>query len=202
MAKVKKEIREPKKKAFKPWLEDKISSARKQAKSRAARAAQRYGGPAGVALIILLISLSLFLPKNEFQRVKERLAQSSSDFEAHLALAEEYLKNNQFEAAEKELLLAQESQSPKILGLVTINLEKVRERKRQSNPTDIRKLITLWEKITQEKPDYRDGYFQIAVLYYKLGENEKVREYVEKTLLLDPNFEPAGKLIQELESRE
>lgn len=184
-------------------LENKIKAARKVLEPRAARAS-RYGAPAGVALIILLISLSLFLPKDQLQQAKERLTRNPSDFEAHLILAEEYLKNNQLEEAERELLLAQKiqkssyqaSERPRtgILGVATSTLAQLWQRKMESNPEDIRKLIEYWEKIVAEEPDYRDGYLHLALYYFKLGNKDKARENLDKALDLDPNYEPAKEL--------
>lgn len=206
MAKVKKESKSQSVKVSKyvgPWLENKIERTRKVLRPRSARAS-RYGAPAGVALIILLISLSLFLPKDQLQQAKERLARNSDDFEAHLILAEAYLKDNQLEAAERELLIAQQIQQsgyqttpqPKtgILGITTSTFSQLWQRKMASNPEDIRRLIEYWEKIVAEKPDYRDGYLQLAILHYKLYENEKAKEYLQKALELDPNFQPAREL--------
>lgn len=205
MAKIKKETKKTKetKGKLRPWLEDKIAAARKVAKPRTARAA-RYGAPAGVALTILLISLSLFLPKDQLQQAKERLARNPNDFEAHLILAEEYLKNNQLEAAEQELSMAKRIQQSGyqatgqirkgILGATTSTFSQLWQSKMESSPEDIRKLIRYWEMIVAEKPDYRDGYLQLALLHYKLYENDKAREYLEKVLKLDPNFEPAREL--------
>ena len=182
-------------KAIKPWLENKIAAVRKVAKPRAAKAS-RYGAPAGVALIILIISLSFFLPKNHFQRAKERLARDPNDFEAHLILAEEYLKNNQLEEAEKELLFAQQLQKSGggILGVAVSSLDQLWWKKQGSNPKDIKELISYWEEVVAEKPDYRDGYLRLALLHFKLYENKEAREYLEKALGFDPNFEPAKEM--------
>lgn len=145
---------------------------------------EKYGAPTGVVLVILLIALSFFLPKNQFQQAKERLVRNPKDFEAHLMLAEEYLKNNQLDEAEKELLLAEKN----------LQSNQLWQKKMESSPEEIRILIGGWEKIVAEKPNYRDGYLKLALLYYKLYENEKAREYLQKALELDPNFKPARKL--------
>jgi len=197
MAKVKKESKSQRVKVSRyvgPWLKNKIAAARKLAKPRAAKASH-YSAPAGVALIILLVSLSLFLPKTQFQRAKERLVRNPDDFEAHLILAEEYLKKNQLEKAEKELSLAQKNlQFEQVLEETTSTFGQLWQRMRISNPEDVRKLIEAWEKIVAERPDYRDGYLQLALLHYKLYENKKADEYLQKALELDPNFEPAREL--------
>ncbi|HUS59758.1 MAG TPA: hypothetical protein VMX76_00010 [Nevskiaceae bacterium] len=148
---------------------------------------KKYGILAGVALLIFLIVYSLTLPKNQFQQAKEKLVKNPNEFEAHLILAEEFLKNNQFEKAEKELLMAQE-QKP------NSKLKKLWQKKLYSDPKDIKKLIQAWEKIVAEKPDYRDAYLSLSWLHYQNYEDQKAKNYLQKTIELDPNFEPTLKL--------
>lgn len=210
MAKVKKDIKLPSYQAIKkigqvkPWVGNKIAEARKLGEHRAARAARRWGAPAGVALIIFLLIGSFFLPKNSFQQAKQSLLRNPNDFQAQLILVEELLANNQFEEAEKMLLLAQNQinlSNNQVLGEQTNpQLEELWQRKYYSDPEDIKKLITIWEKIIKEKTGYRDGYLQLAYLHYKLYENEKAKEYLEKAIELDPNYELARELEKILEN--
>lgn len=62
------------------------------------------------------------------------------------------------------------------------------------NRNALQEQMTIWENISKEYPTYRDAYFQAAVLAYRLGDSTKERLYLEKTLQLDPNYEPAKKL--------
>jgi len=121
------------------------------------------------------------------------------------------LTNNQFKEAERALLLAQqrgstgqrvnELQSNTIFGKeVNSKLEELWQKKLYSDPENIKKLIIAWEKIIDEKPNYRDGYLQLAYLYYKLYKNEKAKEYLQKAIKLDPNYEPIRKMKKILSS--
>ncbi len=206
MAEIKKKPKPSQKKETKfqakPWLEDKIKAARKLAKPYASRVS-RYGISAGVVLTILLVVASLFLQKSPFQSAKERLTKDPHDFEAHLLLAEEYLENNQLGEAEKELLLAQEFKvkDNQVLGQRTsASLDELWQRKREANPEEIKKSIQSWKEIITEKPDYRDGYLQLALLHYKLYEDKKAEEYLQEALTIDPNFEAAKQLEELLRS--
>lgn len=186
------------KKSIRLWLENKIVTARKLSKHRAARAAARFGAPAGVALLFFIFLYSLFLPKDKFQLAKERLVKNPNDFEAHLILAGEYLVNNQIEEAEEELVAVSSIQpstdsKQQVLGLSS-RLDELWLRWQEKKPEEVEKLIAEWEAIISEKPDYRDGYLQLALLHYKLYENEKAKEYLQKALELDPNFEPTKEL--------
>lgn len=58
--------------------------------------------------------------------------------------------------------------------------------------------ISHWEKVAATYPGYRDAYFTLAVLYYQLNEKEKAREYLEKALTIDPNFEKGRELERKL----
>lgn len=49
--------------------------------------------------------------------------------------------------------------------------------------------IGKWEEIINKYKDYRDGYFQLAILEYRLRNFDKAKFYLKKTLDLDPNFE-------------
>ncbi len=57
--------------------------------------------------------------------------------------------------------------------------------------------VTHWEGVVEKYKGYRDGYFQLAVLEYKLGDRGKATMYLQKALELDPNFE-AGKKLDKL----
>lgn len=54
--------------------------------------------------------------------------------------------------------------------------------------------INYWEKVVSRYKGYRDGYFQLALLEYQLGNREKAAAYVKQALFLDPNFAPAQEL--------
>lgn len=79
-----------------------------------------------------------------------------------------------------------------ILGsqLYTLGQErKVLEQERQQ----IFVKINHWEKVVGKYSDYRDGYFQLALLYFQLKNTEKAKHYLSKALELDPNFEEGRK---------
>ena len=196
-------------KRFNPWFENKIQKIRNLSQHQAARAAYKYAGLAGVVAILTASLVSFFLPKDEFQLLKQKLIRNPNDFETNLQMAEKFLENNQLEEAEKVLRLAQQHLrgggappsagrhlgGEMILGeQANTKLNELWQQKYYSDPEDIRRLIAAWEKIIEEKPNYRDGYLQLAILHYKLYENEKAKEYLQKTLDLDPNYEPAREL--------
>lgn len=57
--------------------------------------------------------------------------------------------------------------------------------------------IEKWQGIANKYKDYRDAYFQLAILEYRLRDFDKSKFYLDKTLALDPNFEK-GRTLEKL----
>lgn len=54
--------------------------------------------------------------------------------------------------------------------------------------------IQFWQAVSDKFPGYRDAYFQIALLEYRLKDFNKSKDYLNKTLDLDPNFKEGREL--------
>lgn len=54
--------------------------------------------------------------------------------------------------------------------------------------------INFWKSIANKYEGYKDAYFQIALLEFRLGNIKNALEYNKKALFLDPNFEDSKKL--------
>ncbi|MCX6725729.1 MAG: hypothetical protein NT052_00215 [Candidatus Shapirobacteria bacterium] len=158
-----------------PWILNKTQAIHRVMKPMAARIGRRLG-PSGIVLVTLLIIGSIVYPKDETQKIKLQLINNPYDLESHLKLAEKFLQNHQFTETEKTLLLTKQINhyslaNNKVLEERTnVNLERIWQEKNLSDPQDIKKLISSWEKIIEAKPDYRDGYLQLAVLNFKLSQ--------------------------------
>ena len=61
--------------------------------------------------------------------------------------------------------------------------------------------ISFWQNIAQDRPNYRDAYYNLALLSYELRDFENARLNLEKVLSLDPNFEKGRELEQILNSK-
>jgi tetratricopeptide (TPR) repeat protein len=177
---------------IKPWVSNKTTEVRKLAEHPAARAARRWGAPAGVAFVALLVIGSLFFPDSRFQQMKNRLQRNPHDFQAQIEMAEIFLDNHQFEEAERMLLLAQNqkiSSNQQVLGEQTeLKLEELWQKKIAADPQEIKELINGWETIVEAKPDYRDAYLQLAHLHYLLFQEEETLKNLQKATDLDPNY--------------
>lgn len=62
---------------------------------------------------------------------------------------------------------------------------------KQGEIQEIEAKITHWQEVVKEKPDYRDAYFELALLSYRLKRITEAKMYLEKVLELDPNYGPA-----------
>jgi len=145
-----------------------------------------------VLVLILWVGLNLFPSFSPLDNLKTTVLKNLRSPGIHLELVNQLLKNNQVDEAEKEVLYSLQF-SPNDQNLQK-KLEEIKKIK--SQPAELRKEIQKWEKIVRDKPDYRDGYFQLAVLHYQLYENKKAKEYLEKTLAFDPNFEAGKELLK------
>lgn len=161
-------------------------------------------GMIGVILLLLIIISSFFYPQSEIQRIKLQLLINPFNFDNHLVLAKEFINNHQFIEAERTLMLAEKiansqflkdnSKKANIKEEKLISLQELWQEKNMADPQDLKRLISSWEKIIAVKPDYRDGYLQLAFLNYKLSQTEKALFYLNKALEIDPNFEVSLRL--------
>jgi len=141
--------------------------------------------------LFLNLHSQLFPENEELSKAKRTVLSSPFNSKAHLGLAKVYLEAGNLEGAEKELSLSEGLTSTNSQDLKSAKeaLEKAKER-----PKKIRQEIEFWQEIIKEKQDYRDAYFQLAVLNYQIYQKGPAVKYLQKTLNLDPNFEPAKKL--------
>lgn len=63
----------------------------------------------------------------------------------------------------------------------------------------LQKDLNYWKTVVEHYPGFRDGYFQLAVLSYKLGDKNGAKQYVEQALTLDPNFSEGLRLKASLQ---
>lgn len=87
-----------------------------------------------------------------------------------------------------------------LLGFdVLSNTQKMLKLNRER--AEIAAKIYYWQKVVEKYKDYRDGYFQLSILEYQLGEMKKARIYLEKVFRLDPNFAKGRELEKILASK-
>lgn len=70
---------------------------------------------------------------------------------------------------------------------------KEKEQKEQGR-AELMRQEAYWQGVVDKYQDYRDGYYNIALLAYQLGEQGRAEEYIQKALDLDPNFKQGKEL--------
>lgn len=63
-----------------------------------------------------------------------------------------------------------------------------------SEKMKVAKGLTFWQKEIEDKPNYRDAYFSLAIIYYQLKDFKNSSQYLEKAMIIDPNFEKGKEL--------
>ncbi|PIV00394.1 hypothetical protein COS55_03610 [Candidatus Shapirobacteria bacterium CG03_land_8_20_14_0_80_40_19] len=85
-----------------------------------------------------------------------------------------------------------------IAAITALNSEKQRMDLRtlgmQAQVKADQETIYKWEQLAQERPDYRDGWIQLAVAYYKSSDKEKALWALQKAKEIDPNNETLLKI--------
>jgi tetratricopeptide (TPR) repeat protein len=61
--------------------------------------------------------------------------------------------------------------------------------------------LIFWQNEIKERPNYRDGYFSLALLYYQLKDYKNSSDSLEKAMEIDPNFEKGKELRQILKEK-
>ena len=92
-----------------------------------------------------------------------------------------------------------------VVLLIVVGLDLYKDIKDQQKiekeRKDVISKIQYWEGIVNKYKDYRDAYFQLALLEYRLKNFDKAKSYVQKTLSIDPNFEKGRELEKILKKK-
>ncbi len=86
--------------------------------------------------------------------------------------------------------------------IVSVDLYSNYKLQRQLTNEKIKVLneMVFWQNEVKSRPDYRDGYFSLALLNYQLKDFDKASENLNKVMILDPNFEKGRELKNLLEN--
>ncbi|GDX62234.1 hypothetical protein LBMAG33_5440 [Candidatus Levyibacteriota bacterium] len=84
-------------------------------------------------------------------------------------------------------------------GIVNIFILQKKKSAIEIKRREIYMQISHWQKIENKYSGYRDANFTLAALEYQLGDYVKAKFYLNKALLLDPNFELGRKLEKKLQ---
>jgi tetratricopeptide (TPR) repeat protein len=149
-----------------------------------------------VLFVLFVLGFNYLYPQTSFEKAKINLFLKPFAARSYIDLADLYIEYNDYTAAKRELktavFFAKNNDEANDATKKLLDLERD-ERSRE----DIEREIIKWEKVISEKHNYRDAYFRLAVLNYQIFKNEAARQYLDKAMALDPNFEE-GKRLKEL----
>ncbi len=155
----------------------------------------------GILIVLVIFSFITFSPNTqllrEFNQTRVDLVKDPSNPLLHIKMARIFKQANDLEKAKTEYLLALGKTHEK----TQIQQALIEIKGLQEQPDKIREQISFWEKVSQEKPGYRDAYFQLAVLHWQLYDNQPARDSLNKALELDPNFEAGKELGKILDAK-
>lgn len=131
-------------------------------------------------------------------QISSNLISNPRSVHEHLVLAKQFLDFNNPQRALEELKIIHE------LGMFPSGYAEVYQsaqtqaqiKKQLANDRD------YWRKITQTRPYYRDGWYQLGVLSWLLEDRIEGKKTLTQALELDPNFEPAKSLLEKIKEEE
>ncbi len=136
----------------------------------------------GLIAIIFLNSVTRINQVSERTSKLSAVLRSPWDPAAHVALATLLRQEGYLPAARQELLVAAD-QNPNVLGANTsIELLDAWE----DEPRQLAEALSFWQQLTNEKPDYRDAFLQLALVAYQQGNMSEARAAAARALALDP----------------
>lgn len=83
-----------------------------------------------------------------------------------------------------------------VIAFLILDVAKLYQRftKQRAQMQKITQEIASWQKIVGKYTDYRDGYFKLALLENQLGNKNTALSYLQKALVIDPNFQKGREL--------
>lgn len=124
-------------------------------------------------------------PPREFPNIYRRITEKISQIEALLILKSRVLILLMISLVLLSLIISSGLDLIKVLN---------QKQKLEQERLKITAEIEYWQQVIGKYKNYRDAYFQLAVLEYKIGEKELSKQYLQKVFELDPNFEVARNL--------
>ena len=87
-----------------------------------------------------------------------------------------------------------------IIAIIFLSFDFYNNFKKQeiiaSQRSEVIKDLNFWNREVIEKPNYRDGYFSLSLIYYQLGDYKNSIDNLDKAMNIDPNFEEGKKLLE------
>jgi tetratricopeptide (TPR) repeat protein len=159
-----------------------------------------------ILAILVILGLSLlsfilrFLAHQPWEikgdiKVAPRLNLNPRSAHEHLVLAKQLLNLNDLQRAFEELKIIHEldASPPGYPEIYQHTQAQIQIKKQLASDQE------YWRKITETRPQYRDGWYQLGVLSWLLSDHCEAKRALTQALGLDPNFEPARKLLEKVD---
>ncbi len=148
-------------------------------------------------LLVLVIYSSSQIIKNiqkpnNFQQLQQAILSHPVGGSEHNALGQYYEANDDIQNAKKEYVLAQQ------FGDKQASLDLVRLAQKERAPQVMQLNLLVWQRFVTEHPDYRDGWMEIATLWWMLGDKVQAETALKKVLMLDSAYAPAIALVHDM----
>lgn len=155
-----------------------------------------------VAMVIVIGALFFSLVGcNHLCSVKNRILADPFNPNSHLEFAELASENSSWVLAKGEFkiaaLLIKKLSDSQVLG-ISSRFDSVS--KSVFLQENLEKEADYWKQIVYLQPGYRDGYLQLALIYYRLSENGLALANFKQAQMLDPNHpdvQSVGKILGE-----
>lgn len=142
-----------------------------------------------MGLLVFLLLIEASWPKDFLEREKLGVARWPQSSKAHLKFSQALFKAGYQKEAEKELRIAGKS-----WRLTTNPYFFLETDKMLREPYEIEEEIQNFEAVLKDKPWYRDVFLNLSLLYDRLYQREKAKEYFDKAFYLDPLNEGVQKV--------
>lgn len=156
----------------------------------------------GTCVAIFSINIMSALNMTELpMRVFLPVLRSPLSASAHTQLAQQLWELGRPQRAKKELLLASELLGGGNLHILGASTDPARLLQTwESEPARINKLVSFWQGVVSDKPNYRDAYLILGVLTHKQGNATLAQTYWRQAYALDPTDTRIGEYLSSLKN--
>jgi len=105
--------------------------------------------------------------------------------ETYIRFGEELFREGKEVMAVKQIGLTRDMTNTHVLG-AEAETENILSRWDSETTASLR-TYNYWKNVTEEKPDYRDAYIQLAIASDKLKKTDEAELYLDRAESLDPN---------------
>lgn len=159
-----------------------------------------------IILVLIFLFLASFLIEKgktyaniddeNIASIYEKLREKPNSEVLHFKLGRALQKNGNFDDSIREFLIAKE------LGLqpTLVNDALIQIQNSKISYVKVSGELAKWQKIVTEKPDYRDGWYQLSLLQWRISEIDQAKQSITKAIEIDPNYKPAVEFRNFLES--